>query len=124
DGTITLHANGSFTDTPTENFYGTDTFQYQVKDAAGAFSNVATVALIIQPGPITALTVTADRAAPQPAGTTIALTAAVTGGTAPVEFKWWVFGVTGWTVLQEWSAATSATRGRAAGKPGGQVGVW
>ena len=39
------------------------------------------------PGQIVALTVTADRATPQPPGTTITLTAAVTGGTAPVEFK-------------------------------------
>ncbi|PYR26518.1 MAG: hypothetical protein DMF92_18290, partial [Acidobacteria bacterium] len=76
------------------------------------------------PGQITAVTVTADRTAPQPPGTTITLTAAVTGGTAPVEFKWWVYSATGWTVLQEWSAATSATWTPATANPAGMVEVW
>src|SRR5947199_186984 len=71
-----------------------------------------------------AVTVTADRTAPQPPGTTIQLTAAVTGGTAPVEFKWWVYSATGWTVLQEWSAATSATWKPATANPAGMVEVW
>ena len=51
-------------------------------------------------GTLTAVTVTADRAAPQPAGTTITLTAAAVGG-ASVQYKWWVFApATGWTAFQ------------------------
>src|SRR5438034_923210 len=75
-------------------------------------------------GPVSAVTVTADRAAPQLPGTTITLTAAATGGTAPVQFKWWVYSATGWTVLQDWSPATSATWTPATANPMGKVEVW
>ena len=75
-------------------------------------------------GPVSAVTVTADRAAPQLPGTTITLTAAATGGTAPVQFKWWVYSATGWTVLQDWSAATSVMWTPATANVVGIVEVW
>src|SRR4029077_7469684 len=78
----------------------------------------------IQGGPVSAVTLTADRAAPQPAGTTITLTAAATGGTAPVQFKWWVYSPAGWAVLQDWSAATSVMWTPATANPVGLVEVW
>ncbi|WP_018691178.1 Ig-like domain-containing protein [Algicola sagamiensis] len=35
NGTISLNANGTFTYTPNQNFFGTDTFTYQITDAVG-----------------------------------------------------------------------------------------
>jgi VCBS repeat-containing protein len=46
-GALTLNTNGSFTYTPNADFNGTDAFQYQAKDAAGALSNVATVTITV-----------------------------------------------------------------------------
>src|SRR5207247_7571113 len=60
-------------------------------------------------GTITAVTLLANLAAPQPPGTTITMTAAATGGTAPYQFKFFVFGATGWTLLRYWNAAATYT---------------
>jgi hypothetical protein len=53
-GTLTLHADGSFTYVPATDFSGTDGFTYQAADAAGAQSGSAqvtiTVALGVTPG--------------------------------------------------------------------------
>jgi hypothetical protein len=45
NGTVNLAADGSFTYQPNSNFFGTDSFTYQVRDDQGALSNVATVTL-------------------------------------------------------------------------------
>jgi hypothetical protein len=55
----------------------------------------------------TNVALTADRPAPQVPGTTVTFTAAATGGTAPYEFKWWVYDGTAWTVAQTWSTAAT-----------------
>jgi hypothetical protein len=54
-------------------------------------------------GAASAISISADKVAPQPAGTPIHWTAVVTGGTAPLEYKWWWWDggsshdQTGWT---------------------------
>ena len=49
-GTVLVNIiTGAVTYNPTSNFNGNDSFTYQVKDASGATSNTATVAIIIQP---------------------------------------------------------------------------
>src|SRR5204863_2884294 len=108
---------GSYATTATATGLAVD--NYSVIYVAGTFTITTS-----QPSPIAAVTVTADRAAPQAPGTTITLTAIAIGGTPPVEFKWWVFSATGWTVLQEWSVATSATWTPATANPEGVVEVW
>jgi VCBS repeat-containing protein len=45
-GTLTLNANGSFTYTPTANYFGEDSFTYKAKDAA-LESNLATVTITV-----------------------------------------------------------------------------
>jgi VCBS repeat-containing protein len=45
-GTLTLNSDGSFTYTPAENFFGTDSFTYQAYDGV-AYSNVATVTITV-----------------------------------------------------------------------------
>jgi len=47
-GTLTLNDDGSFTYTPNENYYGTDTFSYAVSDGT-AVSDVATITFEITP---------------------------------------------------------------------------
>src|SRR5947199_158400 len=47
-GALTLNANGSFTYTPVANFNGPDSFTYKANDGQ-ADSNLATVALTINP---------------------------------------------------------------------------
>ena len=47
-GTLTLNEDGSFSYTPDENYYGTDSFTYKAYDGS-AYSNVATVHITILP---------------------------------------------------------------------------
>lgn len=47
-GTLTLHASGSFTYTPSRDFNGVDTFRYQADDGQ-LLSNIATVTLTVTP---------------------------------------------------------------------------
>jgi hypothetical protein len=66
--------------------------------------------------PLAITSLTSTLASPQPANTSIAFTAAATGGTGSYQFKWWVFDGSGWWVLQEWStSATLNLRPREAG---------
>uniref|UniRef100_UPI003BF851D9 tandem-95 repeat protein n=1 Tax=Rubrolithibacter danxiaensis TaxID=3390805 RepID=UPI003BF851D9 len=48
-GKITVNDAGTVSYVPSENFNGSDTFQYTVKDNEGALSNIATVSLTINP---------------------------------------------------------------------------
>ncbi len=50
-GTLTLNADGSFTYTPTTNFFGFDSFTYQASDGSTT-SNVATVTLTVGGPPV------------------------------------------------------------------------
>jgi hypothetical protein len=68
--------------------------------------------------------VTPDRSAPQIAGTTVNWTAAATGGTAPYQFKWWVFDGVNWIALTGWSTTTTFTWTPTVANPNYQVGVW
>jgi hypothetical protein len=59
---------------------------------------------ILSPGsPPTTTTLTPDRAAPQPPGTTIAFTAGASGGTAPYEYRFWLFDGSSWSLVRDWS---------------------
>lgn len=46
-GTLTLNADGSFTYTPSRNYYGSDSFTYKVRDEEGIESDIVTVTLTI-----------------------------------------------------------------------------
>lgn len=46
NGSVVVNANGTFTYTPNDDFFGTDSFQYIVKDAAGATS-IATATVTV-----------------------------------------------------------------------------
>jgi hypothetical protein len=67
---------------------------------------------------------TANLASPQPIGTTITFTATATGGTAPYQFKWFVFDGKTWTVMQNWSASNTWTWTPTSAGGKTRVGVW
>lgn len=62
NGTLMLNDNGSFTYTPDENFFGSDSFTYRAIDDGDQFSDLATVSLTInevdEPEPDDCVTVT------------------------------------------------------------------
>jgi hypothetical protein len=57
--------------------------------------------------PLSITSLLSDRASPQAPGAVITFTTAVTGGTGPHQFKWWVQSGGVWTVAQDWSTNTS-----------------
>jgi hypothetical protein len=67
---------------------------------------------------------TSNLSAPQPVGTPITFTATASGGTAPYQFKWFVFDGKTWMEMQNWSTSNTWTwtPTSAAGKT--RVGVW
>jgi Matrixin len=62
---------------------------------------------ITAPPPLSITSLTADRASPQAAGTTIVATATASGGAAPIQFKWWIFNGTVWSVGRDWSTGNT-----------------
>jgi hypothetical protein len=67
---------------------------------------------------------TADRAAPQTVGTTVTFTATATGGSAPYQYKWWLYDGARWTVLRDWSTSNTYAWKPMTANPAYRVGVW
>src|SRR5207253_1108909 len=59
------------------------------------------------PGPATLTGITTDKPAPQGPGVTITFTASASGGTAPYQYKWWLWNGTAWSIVQDWSASAT-----------------
>jgi hypothetical protein len=74
--------------------------------------------------PLTVTSLTANRTAPQPVGTTVTFTAAASGGATPYQYKWWVFDGTDWIVVQSWSASDTFTWTPTIANSGYRVSVW
>jgi VCBS repeat-containing protein len=71
-GLLALDPNGSFTYTPNANVNGTDAFQYQARDTAGALSEVATVTIAVTAvNDAPSFTVGADQSAAKDSGARI-----------------------------------------------------
>ncbi len=67
---------------------------------------------------------TANLTAPQSPGSTITFTATATGGTAPHQFKWWLFDGTTWAILKDWSTSNTFAWTPSTPNPNSAVGVW
>ena len=67
---------------------------------------------------------TANRAAPQPAGTTVTFTATATGGTGPYQYKWWVFDGTDYRPVGGWTSSATFAWTPATGNAAYRIGVW
>ena len=74
--------------------------------------------------PVSSVTLTANKLAPQPAGTAITLSATPTGGTAPFLYRWFVSDGTTWTGLGSWTSSASVTWTPAVANPYLLVRVW
>jgi hypothetical protein len=110
-----------------------------VRSAGSSLSNEATAekffaiaaSTIAAPPPPTAapapratgVTLTSNLAQPQVVNTTIAWTAAVTGGVAPYQYQWWTFNGSSWTSTPWTSSNTFAWR-PATASLGARVAVW
>jgi hypothetical protein len=57
----------------------------------------------------TVTSITANRTGTQPVNRSITLTANTTGGTPPLQFKWWVWNGSTWTVARDWAAGNTLT---------------
>jgi hypothetical protein len=96
--------------------------------SAGSFGDTPdTTALVtfpIQVAPVTGLSLTADRAAPQRPGTTILFTPAASGGVPPYQFKWWVWNGVGWFPLTTWVGSTAFAWTPTVPNPNYMILVW
>jgi Concanavalin A-like lectin/glucanases superfamily/Fibronectin type III domain len=77
-------------------------FALQAYNPAGTspYSNEVSVTLL---SPLTVTNLTANRASPQPPGTTITFSATASGGTPPYQYKWWIITGSTQTVGSNWS---------------------
>src|SRR5207247_2209449 len=77
-------------------------------DTADLFESYTQLAFPISPPPPAMVTgITADKPSPQGPGMTITFNTSASGGTAPYQYKWWLWNGSAWNVVQDWS--TSAT---------------
>jgi hypothetical protein len=58
---------------------------------------------------VSSVALVANKTSPQAAGTAITWTATPTGGTAPVQYKWWLFDGTTWTMVLNWTTTNTYT---------------
>ena len=96
-------------------------------DAAENANSSRSLSFAITPpaaGPLTLTGLTANLTAPQPVGTPITFTATISGGTAPHQFKWWVFDGGTWTVMQAWSTSNTWTWTPTSASGSARVAVW
>jgi hypothetical protein len=137
DGTSTTVAqswstSSTFTWTPT-----TANPSYQVSvwarnannstDAAENANSVRSLPFAITappPQPLALTSLVANLTSPQRAGTPITFSASVTGGTAPHQFKWWVFDGSAWTMLQAWTTNNAYTWTPTGSMPNARIAVW
>jgi len=87
-------------------------FAVRAYDAIGDMSNLSSevyaTTLSGVPPVVTALALTADHPSPQVVGTTVTWLSAATGGVAPYEFQWALYGAGNWTV-SPWTIASTWT---------------
>ena len=99
-GTATGTTSWSVTDVALQP--GANVLIVTATDAAGnTRSDVLTVTFT---DPLRVASLTADRTAPQPLGTTVVFTGVAAGGTGPYEYQWRVFDGSKWVTKAAWSS--------------------
>jgi alpha-amylase len=76
-------------------------------DAWGRLSYTVTAAPT--PSLPTMTSVTANRTGAQPVNRSITLTATATGGAPPLQYKWWVWNGSAWSVARDWGTGNTLT---------------
>jgi hypothetical protein len=81
-------------------------FVLQAYNAAGTspYSNEVSVTTFL---PLSVTNLTANRASPQPPGTTITFSATASGGIAPYQYKWWIITGSTQTIGSGWSTGST-----------------
>ena len=74
--------------------------------------------------PVSSVSLTANRTAPQRPGTTITWTASSNGGVAPHEYQWQVYDGVNWTIVKDWSLANNYAWTPTVANPSYYVGVY
>ena len=74
--------------------------------------------------PVSTLSGLTAESDPRLPGTTVTFTATAAGGTAPYQFKWWLWDGATWTVLEDWSTANTFAWTPGTPNPNSAVGVW
>jgi hypothetical protein len=102
---------------------GANVITVTARDAAGnTATDVITVTYAASSLQFTGIT--ANRVSPQPAGTAITFTATATGGTAPYQYKFWLFDGTAWALGRDWATSSAFTWTPTSINPSYSVGVW
>lgn len=73
---------------------------------------------------LTAVAISPDKSAPQPAGTTVTFSASPTGGAAPQQYKWLVHDGLNWSAVTAWSTASTFTWTPTVQNSASRIGVW
>jgi hypothetical protein len=85
---------------------GVNVLTVTARDAAG---NTRTDSLTVTASLPLRITLSSDRPAPQAAGTSIRFTGSASGGTAPYQYRWWLFDGTQWTMVVPWGTSSTYT---------------
>jgi hypothetical protein len=79
---------------------------------------------IAAPPPLSKVTLTTNKPAPQAPGTTIIATATVTGGATPHTFKWLIHDGISWKQVTDWTTSNTYAWTPTKVNPGHFIGVW
>jgi hypothetical protein len=116
---------GNITSHTVTNLFAGQTYYFAVQaiNAAGLspYSNEISANLT---SPLTVINLTANRASPQPAATTITFSATASGGTSPYQYKWWIITSTTQTVGRNWSTSSSFAWTPTVANPNYTIRVW
>ena len=75
-------------------------------------------------GALTITALTANRSAPQPPGSSVTFAATASGGTAPYQFKWWLWNGATWSLLRDWSTSNTLAWTPSTPNPAYAIAVW
>jgi len=90
----------------------------------GTLHAVLLTPVVVDRPRISAVTLVADRTAPQVAGTTVTFTASAAGGTAPIQFKWLLYDGSKTVTVRDWSTSATFAWKPATANPSYRVTVW
>jgi hypothetical protein len=83
----------------------------------------ATLPFVIAAPPLILTSITSDLPSPQTTGTVIRFAPNTSGGSSPLQYKWWIFNGT-WTVVRDWSIVPSFTWTPTVASSAYRVAVW
>ena len=86
---------------------GVNVLTVTARDAAGNTS--ADILTVTYEPPVYVASLTANRVAPQPLGTTVTFNAVAAGGTGPYQYQWRVYNGSKWVTASGWSSKISSS---------------